>query len=54
MTSQDNSGNWRDIVIKTNGIKWKIISDKTNSSLLEIKEICREILKALDIYNIEG
>jgi len=49
----DDTKNWRNIVIKTDGLKWEIDTDETNSSVLEIKEICREILKYYNVYNLD-
>ena len=44
ISEQDKETNWRKVVLKTDGLKWIIDADETNSSVLEIKEICREIL----------
>jgi len=50
---QVGSNNWRTIVIKTDGLKWIIDSDISNTSVLELKELCREILKFYDVYKLE-
>ena len=47
--SGDAKVNWREIVIRTDGLRWSIDSKKTNSSFLEIKEICKEILKKFNL-----
>jgi len=44
---------WRKIVIKTDGLKWTIDADESNTSVLELKELCREILKWYDVYKME-
>jgi hypothetical protein len=41
---QTDPKNWRKIVLRTDGFNWIIVSNETNSSILEIKEICREVL----------
>lgn len=45
MTEQDDTKNWRRILILTDGLRWVIDSRETNSSMLEIQQICMEILK---------
>ena len=47
---QTDTKNWRTIVIRTDGFKWVIDSDPsaTNSSMLEILEICHQIIDKFD------
>ena len=45
MQEQSDTKNWRKIVLRTDGLKWMIDSNETNSSMLELLEICREMLK---------
>lgn len=45
---QDDISKWRKVVIKTDGLKWMIDPDETNSSPLEIMEIARRIIIAYD------
>ena len=47
MEEQENTKNWRKIIIRTDGLRWEIDPEETNSSALEIKEICRQLLMKL-------
>ena len=53
MAKETNTNQWRSIIIKTDGLKWIIDSENSNTSVLEIKELCREILKFYDVYKLE-
>jgi len=53
MVEETNTNQWRNIIIKTDGLKWIIDSENSNTSVLEIKELCREILKFYDVYKLE-
>lgn len=41
----EDTKEWRTIIIKTDGIHWMLDPDLSNTSLLELKQICREILE---------
>lgn len=47
---QDTS-NWRSILIKTDGQKWVISADESNTSMLELLQICHQIINKFDISN---
>ena len=51
--AEEDTKIWRTIIIKTDGLKWKIDVDNSNTTMLEIKEICRELLKKFDVYKLE-
>jgi hypothetical protein len=42
---QDDTKNWRKIVLRTDGLRWVIDSNETNSSMLEILEIAKQIIE---------
>jgi len=46
----DDTKTWRTIVIRTDGLKWEIDPNETNSSVLEIKQICSEIIRKFDNF----
>ena len=50
MDEQDDTKNWRKIIIRTDGLRWEIDSEETNSSVLEITEICRQIINMYNNY----
>jgi hypothetical protein len=49
MTEDSDSKQWRTIIIRTDGLEWAIDPDNSNTSMLEIKEICREILEKFNV-----
>jgi len=40
---------WRKIIILTDGLKWEVDAENSNTSMLELKEICRELLEKFDV-----
>jgi len=51
-TKSDKS-NWRKLIIITDGLQWEVDTVNSNTSMLELKEICRELLKKYDVYKLE-
>jgi len=49
---QNDTKNWRTIIIRTDGLKWDIDSDETNSSMLEMIEICRQLIKKYELVGV--
>jgi len=44
INEQTDVSKWRKIVFRTDGLKWTVDVEETNSSILEMLEVCKQFI----------